>query len=124
MLDYAVTEIPSEKILVGIPNYGYDWTLPYMRGTAAQSVGLTEALEIAQRYGAEIMFDEAAYSPYFNYTADGQRHVVWFDDTRSMEAKLSLIDEYDLAGASVWTVNRCYTPLLLLAQDMFDVVKL
>lgn len=28
VLDYAVTEIPREKILMGIPNYGYDWQLP------------------------------------------------------------------------------------------------
>lgn len=123
MLDYAVTEIPSEKILMGIPNYGYDWTLPYMRGTAARSVGLTEAFELAGRYGAEIMFDERAQSPYFNYTENGVRHVVWFDDPRSIAAKLDLINEYDLAGASIWTINRCYTPALLLMQDRFDIVK-
>lgn len=28
VLDYAVTEIPREKILMGVPNYGYDWKLP------------------------------------------------------------------------------------------------
>ena len=32
VLDYAVTEIPRSKILMGIPNYGYDWTLPYVQG--------------------------------------------------------------------------------------------
>ncbi len=123
MLDYAVTEIPPEKLLIGMPNYGYNWTLPYMRGTAAQSVGLAEAVEIAQRFGSEIMFDPVAQAPYFNYTDNGERHVVWFDDPRSIQAKLSLLGEYGIAGASWWTVNRCFLPAWLLAQEMFDIVK-
>lgn len=123
MLDYAVTEIPPEKILMGMPNYGYDWTLPFMRGTPAQSVGFTQAVELAQRYGAEIQYDEQAQTPYFYYTENGTQHVVWFDDPRSISAKLGLIDEYGLAGASWWTVNRCYVPNWLVLQNMFEVVK-
>ena len=39
VVDYAVTEIPPEKIHLGIPNYGYDWPLPFERGkTIAQQV--------------------------------------------------------------------------------------
>ena len=124
MLDYAVTEIPSEKLIMGMPNYGYDWVLPYMMGTAAQSVGLNQALELALRYGAEIKFDELAQTPYFNYTENGEQHVVWFDDARSISAKLGLIDEYDLAGVSYWTVNRCSLPNWLVLQDMYEVIKL
>ena len=124
VLDYAVTEIPPEKILMGMPNYGYDWKLPYMQGTAAQSVGLNAALELALQYGSEIRFDEAAQAPYFNYTADGQRHVVWFDDPRSIAAKMQLVEDYDLAGISVWTVNRCYVPGWLVIQDMAEIRKI
>lgn len=123
MLDYAVTEIPPEKILMGMPNYGYDWTLPYMRGTAAQSIGLAQAEELAVRTGSEIQYDELAQTPYFNYTENGTRHVVWFDDPRSITAKLGLINEYGLAGASWWTVNRCYVPNWLIAQNLFNIVK-
>lgn len=32
VLDYAVTEIPPQKIHLGIPNYGYDWALPFIKG--------------------------------------------------------------------------------------------
>ena len=112
MLDYAVTEIPPEKILMGMPNYGYDWTLPFMRGTPAQSVSFTQAVDLALRYGVEIQFD------------DGTQHVVWFDDPRSIDAKLQLIDDYRLAGASWWTVNRCYVPNWLVLQNMYETVKL
>lgn len=124
VLDYAVTEIPPEKILMGMPNYGYDWTLPFMRGTPAQSVSFTQAVDLALRYGAEIQFDEQAQTPYFYYTDNGTQHVVWFDDPRSIEAKLQLIDDYGLAGASWWTINRCYVPNWLVLQNMYETVKL
>ncbi len=124
VLDYAVTEIPPEKILMGMPNYGYDWTLPFMRGTAAQSVSFTQAVDLALRYGVEIQFDEQAQTPYFYYTDNGTQHVVWFDDPRSIDAKLQLIDDYRLAGASWWTVNRCYVPNWLVLQNMYETVKL
>lgn len=125
VLDYAVTEIPPEKLLMSLPNYAYDWTLPYTRGTPAQSLGLAAAAELAAQNNAEIMFDETAQTPYFSYTAaDGRPHVVWFDDPRSIAAKLALVDEYNLAGVSWWTVNRCYLPAWLIMQNMFDIEKL
>lgn len=124
VLTYAVSEIPSQKILMGMPNYGYDWTLPYTRGTAARSIGFIAATELAAQYNAEIHYDERTQTPYFNYTENGTRHVVWFDDPRSIDAKLKLIDEFDLAGASWWTVNRCYVPNWLIVQNQFEIVKL
>ena len=103
VLDYAVSEIPADKIYMGLPNYGYDWTLPYKQGeTRAKLVGNEEAVDIARRYGAEIRYDEAAATPYFEYTENGNAHIVWFEDARSWAAKLALIPEYGLLGAGVW----------------------
>lgn len=124
VLDYAITEIPSEKILLGMPNYGYDWTLPYTRGTAASGIGLTAAADLAIKNNSEILFDESTQTPYFYYTDNGIRHVVWFDDAQSISAKLELINEYNLAGASWWTINRCFLPNWLIVENKFEVVKL
>lgn len=124
VLKYAVTEIPSEKILMGMPNYGYDWTLPYARGTAASSIGFIAALDLAVKNNSEIFYDEKSQTPYFYYTENGTRHVVWFDDAMSIDAKLHLIDEFDLAGASYWTINRCFIPNWEIVQSLFEVIKL
>lgn len=138
VLTYAVSEIPSEKIIMGMPNYGYDWALPYVRGEAAQAIGFATATELAGRYNAEIMYDEETQTPYFYYTENGSgrtngnndnaenlsRHIVWFDDPRSIDAKLRLVDEFNLAGASWWTINRCYTPAWLIAQNLFEIIRL
>lgn len=74
VIEYAVTEIPSAKIDMGIPNYGYDWPLPYEKGvTRARTIGNIEAVNIAVRYGAVIQYDEIAQTPYFNYRRAANR---------------------------------------------------
>jgi hypothetical protein len=110
VVEYALTRIPPEKIYLGIPNYGYDWRLPYVSGESrAKSISNVEAVELARRYGAEILFDEVAESPYFNYTdEEGGLHEVHFEDARSISAKLSLLSEYSLYGAG-YAIRWCGT---------------
>lgn len=124
VLQYAVTEIPSQKIIMGMPNYGYDWTLPFERGTAASSIGFSAALNTAISHNSEILYDEKSQTPYFYYTENGTRHVVWFDDAKSIDAKLRLVEEFDLAGASYWTINRCFIPNWEIVQNLFEIIKL
>ena len=123
VLEYALTEIPPEKILLGIPNYGYDWTLPYVQGTSrATSISSQQALSIAARYGAEIIFDENAQSPFFNYVDEnGRQHEVWFEDARSIEAKLNLVSEFNLRGVGYWNAMREFPQNWLVLNSMFNI---
>jgi len=124
VLDYAVTEIPRSKLFMSLPNYGYDWTLPYRQGRPARVVSSTGAVTLASNTGSEIFFDEGSASPYFNYyDGEGNRHVVWFEDARSIRAKLALIDEYGLAGVSWWTLNPLFRTTFLVLQSMYSVRK-
>jgi spore germination protein len=123
VLQYAVTEIPSEKILMGIPNYGYNWTLPFVQGSAARTISHTAAVALALRVGAEIKFDQEAQSPFFNYYEQGREHVVWFEDARSIAAKLALVDKYNLAGVSYWTINSFFPQNWLVLESMYNVNK-
>ncbi len=123
VLDYGVSVIPRDKILQGMPNYGYDWTLPYVRGESmAKSIGNVEAVEIAERYRAAILFDEQAQTPFFYYTAeDGKAHVVWFEDARSIRAKLNLNESYPLQGISYWNIMRYFPQNWMVVNQMFTI---
>lgn len=123
VIDYAITQIPLDKIDMGIPNYGYDWPLPYEKGvTKATTIGNTEAVQIALQYGAVILFDETAQTPYFNYTDKaGIDHEVWFEDVRSLNAKLDLIQEYKLRGAGYWQIMRLFRPGWLLLAEKYRI---
>jgi spore germination protein len=124
VLDYAVENINPKKILMGIPNYGYDWITPYQQGTLAKSVGNYEAVDLARNYQQSIDYDYKSEAPYFNYWDIGmQKHEVWFEDARSIEAKLQLIIKYNLGGASYWTINRFFPQNYLVLNSLFDIKK-
>ena len=122
--EYALTEIPADRIILGVPNYGYDWPLPYERGsTRARTLGNVEAVQLAVSKGALIEFDEEAQSPYFHYLQDGVRHEVWFEDVRSYEAKFRLVRELNLKGVGFWQMMQLFRAGLLLARDRFRILK-
>ena len=124
VLDYAVQAIPAGKILMGVPNYGYDWTLPFAQGTAARSLTNVEAVTLAGQAGADIRFDQTAQSPFFHYRgADGRLHEVWFEDARSLRAKYALVNEYGLAGVSFWNLNHLFRANFIVLESMFSVEK-
>ena len=110
VLDYGVTQIPPEKILMGMSNYGYDWRLPFVQGESkAEKLTNYQALARAEYYGVDVQYDEEAQAPFFTYTSpDGSEHIVWFEDERSWRARLALVEEYGLAGISIWNIMHIF----------------
>lgn len=123
VLDYAVTAIPPQKILLGIPNYGYDWPLPFVQGvTRAQSISNQRAIELALEHHITIQYDDTVQSPFFHYTdAAGTVHEVWFEDARSMDAKLRLISEYGFYGAGFWNLMRPFSQVWLILDALYTL---
>lgn len=123
VVEYALTEIPAEKIWLGVPNYGYDWPLPFVQGeTRAQSISNQYAVSLALRYGAEIRFDRTAQTPWFRYTDEsGTVHEVWFEDARSIRAKLALIPEYGLVGAGYWNLMRPFPQNWRVLNALYEI---
>ena len=117
VLDYAVTEIPRDKILMGIPNYAYDWTQPFVRGeSVAEIMGNAEAVRRAAIQGAPIQYDETAQSPWYTYEQNGVTHEVWFEDVRSMEVKLRTAIEYGVLGIGYWNLMWPFRANWMLLQ--------
>ena len=122
VLEYAVTEIPPEKISMGIPNYGYDWPLPFIRGeTAAVSIGNQEAIAIAAANNAVIQYDEISQAPFFEYEAQGISHIVWFEDVRSILAKFRLVKEFGFPRVDYWQLMRPFRQNWLLLSTEFSL---
>lgn len=125
VLDFAVSVIPRNKIMMGMPLYGYNWVLPYVpNGPFARRVSPQDAYALASRYGAFIEYDEQSQSPFLNYYDENKvNHIVWFEDARSVQAKLRMASEYGLRGVSYWVLGVSFPQNWAVLDDMFNIVK-
>ena len=125
VMEYAVSAVPRDKIMMGIPLYGYDWTLPYVRGGPfARSISPQQAIQLAVRYNARIEYDPVSQAPHFNYYDEQRRqHEVWFEDARSIQAKFNLVKELGLRGFFYWVLGHEFPQNWLLVEDNFVVRK-
>jgi len=125
VLNFAVSVIPRKKIMMGMPLYGYDWTLPYMpHGAYAARVSPQDTYTIAYRRGAVVKYDYRSESPYINYTDErGVQHIIWFEDARSVQAKFRMASEYGLRGVSYWELGSSFPQNWYVLDDMFQITK-
>ena len=121
VMEYALTVVPPDKIMMGMPLYGYDWTLPFVKGGKfAKSIGFTDGPKIAKKYNEEIKYDTESQAPYFTYTdEEGKEHEVWFDDARSLQAKMDLVKELGIRGFFYWVLGREAPQNWVLVEDNF-----
>jgi spore germination protein YaaH len=105
VMEYAKTRVDPAKIQVGVPFYGYDWV--GTDGWPVTWLSIQELLEIHEPKVSLVERDaqgEVAEST-FNYRDSEGYHTVWFSSARSMEAKLDLVKQYDLAGIAIWRLG-------------------
>ena len=125
VLDYAVSVIPREKILMGFQIYARDWKLPFEEGQEAATISIQQAMDIAYEHMSEIKYDYVSQSPYFHYTdAEGNAHEVWFEDARSAQAKFDTVKDYGLRGISYWGLGYEFPQNFPLLADNFQIEKL
>ncbi len=123
-LDYIVSQIPPEKIFIGMPVIGYDWELPYVEGQSrAHSLSTDAAIRLADELGIAIQYSESSQSPYFFYRdpITGRDHMVWFKDARSINALLSLITEYGFTGIGIWNIMQFFTQMWLIINSQYEI---
>ncbi|OAT73077.1 LysM peptidoglycan-binding domain-containing protein [Parageobacillus thermoglucosidasius] len=125
VLEYAISEMPASKIMMGQNLYGYDWTLPYVPGGPyARAISPQQAIRLASQYNVAIEYDTNAQAPHFRYRDEnGKEHEVWFEDARSIQAKFNLVKELGLRGISYWKLGLDFPQNWLLLTDNFTVVK-
>ena len=126
VIEYALTEMPAQKILMGQNLYGYDWTLPFVEGGEyAKSLSPQQAIEIAKANRASIQYDETAQAPFIKYTDENNKeHIIWFEDSRSIQAKFDLIKELDIRGISYWKLSFYFHKIGFYFKIILTLLKI
>lgn len=97
VITYALSTIPREKIVIGIPFYGYRWL-------GRRGVGLTfkQAVETAKKFNAKVLFSEEDAEYYYSYDS----YKVWFQGAKSVEMKVSTILSYGIDKIAAWRIGQ------------------
>jgi spore germination protein YaaH len=104
----AAELVPSDRLSLAISLAGTDWTLPYPRDPVqrrVQRLHYGEVVALMRKTGAEPSWSERWGAPSFEYESGGRRHVVWFEDARSIAAKAEAAGAAG-AGVGLWYLGR------------------
>lgn len=103
VLRYTMTKMEKEKIMAAVSVFGFDFNLTTGKN---QYVTYDRAIELAERYNKEIIFDEETQTPYFAYTdEEGNEHEVWFENAESIKAKIDLAYKLGIKGVALWRLG-------------------
>jgi len=99
-LDYAIRFIKPEKLLLGIPVYGYDWS-----NEATNMVPMRNIPELVLPTSARTLWSDPAVEPYFYYWRGRQKHTVWYESELSTKIRFGLVKSYRLRGIAIWRLG-------------------
>ncbi|GAB1804902.1 glycosyl hydrolase family 18 protein [Priestia megaterium] len=123
-IEFAIKSVPRRKLIIGVPLYGYNWSIPYKAGTVASAISNQDAIKTAMRYQSSIQYSKEYKSPFFRYKDQaGQTHEVWFEDVRSMSEKMVLVRKFGLQAIGAWQLTLGFTPGPWLLRKFFTIRK-
>lgn len=110
--DFEAQGVAVEKIILGVPYYGYDWPTvgqhpksPVVPGYAG-AVTYAGTQRILKENGGQRKWDYEAQSPYIAYEQGGQQRVVYYDDEQSLGLKYDMVNEHNLQGVGIWALGQ------------------
>ena len=100
--DWAAKNIPNDKLVLGLANYGYDWA----DGGDCNTVSYDQAIANAYGNDSQIYFDDDTYNlSYSYYDDDNELHKVSFTDAVTTFNNMRFGTTYHLAGFSLWRLG-------------------
>ena len=122
-IEETLKDVPAEKLVNAMPFYTRLWKevpkteeeLEEQKGSEAglyemkvtsEALGMAAARNRVNSAGAEIVWDDVTKQNYAQWQGDdGATYKIWLEDASSLEAKLQLMKEYNLAGTAAWKLG-------------------
>ncbi|KMY48827.1 glycosyl hydrolase family 18 protein [Peribacillus loiseleuriae] len=105
-IEYAQKFMRRNKIILGVPRYGYDWTMSNGTVMNARAISVKDAIETAMKYQVPIQYSIQDQQPFYRYQDEsGKLHIVWFEDAKALAQKLQMVVDYRLKGIGAWQLG-------------------
>ncbi len=102
VLELATSLVPRDRIVLGVPTYGYDWTA----GAEGTAVQWADVQAIADARNASPQWDSDHSAPWLRYTDErGRDHTVWYENARSLATKLDVARRHGVDRLVLWRLG-------------------
>ncbi|MCF8011790.1 MAG: hypothetical protein K9L17_12165 [Clostridiales bacterium] len=119
VIRYALTKMSPDKIILGVPGYGFDWNIDSGR---VRYLSYNMAVKTASNYQQKIRWNLDYGVPYFTYEdKKGSEHSVYFEDARSLALKLDLVNDYNVGGVALWRLGMEDPDCWKVIREKFSV---
>lgn len=124
-IQYALNHMRANKIILGVPRYGYDWTMSDGNVASAQAVSVASAQETALKYRVPIQYSTGYQQAFYQYRDEtGKRHIVWYENARARAQKLQLFVHYRLRGIGAWQLGLHFPQSATLVKEFTKTKKI
>jgi len=108
-IENTLKEVPAEKTIIAVPFYTRRWKETVEEdGTlkiTSEAYGMQQAMNVLSDYGVEPVWDETTKQYYGEYESGGSVYKIWLEEDNSIEAKMELINEANVAGVAGWKLG-------------------
>ena len=107
-----VGRAPSEKVILAVPFYGYEWETVsdhHKSSTIPNSGALATYKRVREllKTRSDIVkgWDSKAMSPWLTYEQSGAIKQIYYEDERSITAKTEFVKNNNLGGLAIWAIG-------------------
>lgn len=103
-IEYAVRRVSPDKVLLGIPLYGREWS-ENEDGIQTRTMPYQQTKAVLERLSIRPQWDVAQRSPWFEYRTSNALCQVWYENAKSISEKLRLVEKFRLRGFAAWRLG-------------------
>jgi len=100
--EFAVTQIPARKLMLGAATYGYHWA---GAKTPVEDLEWRSIEDLRVQKDATRQLDLATKSARYSYTQNSTTHHVWYEDAGAMVKRARVVRNYGMLGMFFWRLG-------------------
>ncbi|WP_104804529.1 glycosyl hydrolase family 18 protein [Blautia marasmi] len=104
-IQQTLKEVPKNKVINGVPFYTRLWFTDKAGTVTSEIMGMDQASKIVTEMGMEMYWNTEVSQNYAELSTDNGLYQMWLEDEQSLDAKMQLIQKYELGGVAEWKLG-------------------